>query len=180
MTTPELMAFVRKNPLLVGCGVVSIGLALAIYFRSDLINEANATLEQKTSEAHRYSLNVNNANQLKEQLAELTAANQAINARMIHPTDIGINQQYFYKLESETGVKLAEINKSVRAVGAKGPNFTPVMFHLSVQGNFRQIMSFLRALYSGDHFCRVLDASCGGGRQGPVNLTMTIELLGQS
>ena len=47
MTNAELFAFVRKNPISIGCGVLALALLGGIYFRSDEIPESEAELTQK-------------------------------------------------------------------------------------------------------------------------------------
>lgn len=177
MTTQELIAFVKKNPIGVGCGVLSLALAAGIYLRFDAVPEANNALDERSTLARRYALNISYGAQLREQLETITAANKAIASRLILPTDIGINQQFFYKLESETGVKLLDLRQGGRSA-TKG-DLAYIGFSVSVQGEFPQVMAFLRALEDGSHYCRVLTASCSGGRAGPVSLSLNLELLGR-
>jgi len=42
MSNAELFAFVRKNPISLGCGALALVLAGAAYFRSDAIPESEA------------------------------------------------------------------------------------------------------------------------------------------
>lgn len=180
MTGPELIALAKKNPVIAVCGLLSLALAVTIYFRSSAIEEANQELDAKSAEARRYELNINNANQLKEHYEALVAANTEIQSRLIHVDDIGINQQYFYKLESDNGVKLVELNQGSRTPkAAPGAHFVPVTFTVAVQGDFPQVITFLRALESGSHFYRATAVSCSAGRTGPTALNITLELLAQ-
>jgi hypothetical protein len=177
MTTPELVSLIKKNPLLAVCGVLSIALAVGIYLRAGAIDEANAQLDERSALARRYALNISNGAQLKEQYDALSAANQAIDARMIRASDIGINQQFFYKLESESGVKLIDLRQG--NPGAAKGGYAPVPFTVSMQGEFVQVIAFLHGLEDETHYCRVLTASCTGGRKGLVTLTLDLELLGR-
>ena len=74
MNTAELLAFIKKNPISVGCGLLCLILGAGIYFRSSEIPDAEAALAQKSAEAARYAANIKNAAQLKEQLDVLVAA----------------------------------------------------------------------------------------------------------
>lgn len=58
MTNAELMAFVRKNPISVGCGAVALLLGAAVYFRASEIPAAEAELTQKSAEADRHGANL--------------------------------------------------------------------------------------------------------------------------
>ena len=176
MTTPELLNTLKKNPIVTGCVVLSLGLAVAIYFRGSALSDANAELDMKSAEARRYALNVANAVQLREQLAALKAADQVIDSRMLRASDIGINQQFFYKLESDSGVKLVDLRQG--KPGPKKGSYVPIEFSVSLRGDFPNVIKFLRSLEGGTHYCRVLAATCTGGRSGPVALSLRIELLG--
>lgn len=177
MTTPELVAWIKKNPISVGCGVLSLVLAAAIYLRSDAIADANQTLDQKTAEGQRYALNRTNSAQLNDQLEALTAADKVIESRLIRASDLGINQQFFFKLESESGVKLLDLRQSSRP-GPGGKAYVPIGFNVSLQGDFEHVIKFLRLLEDGAHYCRIDTATCSGNRAGGLTLTLTLDLLG--
>ena len=176
MSTAALLALIKKNPIITVCVVLTIALAATIYLRSDAIPDANNTLDQKSTEAQRYALNIANAVQLKDHLEALKAANKVVESRMVHASDIGINQQFFYKLESDSGVKLTDLRQG-RVMPTKTA-YAPIEFNVSLQGDFPAVLKFLRELEDGAHYCRVVTASCAAGRSGPVSLTVTVELLG--
>jgi hypothetical protein len=182
MTNEELIAFVKKNPISVGCGVLALAMAGAIYFRAEEIPTAEIELAQKTAEAERYALNINYAAQLKEHLDALVAANKEVDARLVRVGQLGTNTQFFYKLQSETGVKLVDFrqNTTTAAKTAKSA-FVPVSFAVSIQGTLPQLLDFLRQLESGAHYARVLTATCGANpaqRNFPLTMSLTLELLG--
>jgi type II secretory pathway pseudopilin PulG len=184
MTKAELIAFSKKSPVVVICGVLGVALLGAWFYFKDDIDEQTELLAQRTELADRYALNVKNSAQLKQQYDALVAANKAIDARIIRASQLGANAQYFYTLETQTGVKLVSDPRQTTpaTVGkpAKG-SFVPVGFSISVQGTLSQLLDFLRALESGEHYCRVLTASFGvnaSKRSGPLTLSLTVELLG--
>ena len=98
-------------------------------------------------------------------------------ARLIRASDIGINQQYFYRLETESGVKLVDLRQGARGTPKGGT--VPISFTVSAQGDYAQVLAFLRALENGAHFCRVQSGSCSGPRKGPVTVALNLELLGR-
>lgn len=184
MTNAELMAFVRKNPISVGCGAVALLLGAAVYFRASEIPAAEAELTQKSAEADRHGANLKNAAQLKEQLDALVAANKEIDSRLVRGSQIAINTQFFYKLSSETGVKLNDFRQAPPGPAAKGGKavFTPISFTVSTSGSLAQLIDFLNRLESGVHYCRILTATVAapsGNRSGPLTMTLNLELLGQ-
>ncbi len=183
MTNEALVALLKKNPISVGCGILCLALAGGIYFRSDAIPAAEAELAQKQSEAERLSTNLQFSAQLKEQLEALVAANKEIDARIIRASQQTTNAQYFYKLESETGVKMVDFRAGVVNPPAKGTKaaFISVPFNVSVQGTYAQVLDYLRQLEAGARYSRVNSAAVSGSvtnRKGPLTLTLTLELLG--
>lgn len=183
MTNEELSALIKKNPIPFACGVVALAIGVGFYFRSGDIPAAEAELAQKSAEAEKYALNLKYSAQLKEQFEALTLANKNIDGRLVRASQQGVNTQFFYKLERETGVKLVSFGQSPTAPPAKGTKaaYIHVGFNVSVQGTLPQIMDFLRQLESGAHFVRVLTATCNvnaAQRQGPLTLTLTLQMLG--
>lgn len=183
MSNAELVALVKKNPVSFGCGAVSVLLAVAIYFRSDAIPEAETLLAQKTAEAERLTLNVQYSAQLKEQVDTLTVATADIDGRAVRASQLGNNTQYFYRIERDTGVKIVDLRQTTPAVVAKPAkgSFIPVAFSVTAQGTLKQILEFLRQVENGAHFSRVLTASVAGNatqRNSPLTLSFTVELLG--
>jgi hypothetical protein len=180
MTTDELVAVIKKNPVSVGCAVLCLALGAGIYFRGSLIPEAEAELVQKTAEADRYSANIKNSVQLKEDVDALVAANKEIDTRIIRAGQLGANHQYFYKIFGESGVKNLDLRQG-NINANKGKAYAPIAYSVSVQGDLNQIMHFLTLLESGARYVRVLTANCtipGSDRNGSVTLALNLELLG--
>ena len=183
MTNQELVSVIKKNPTSFTCGVLSLAIIAAIYFRSELIPQAELALSQKSAEGEKISANIKYAAQLKEQTDTLAAANKVIDGRVLRASQLGANTGYFYRLETETGVKFIDLRQttpSTVAKPAKG-SFLPVAFAVSVQGDLPQILEFLRQLENGVHYSRVVAATCSGNsalRTAPLTLALTLELLG--
>lgn len=182
MTKDELLAFVKKNPISVGCGVISLALAAAIYFRGDELPAAEEELAKQTAEAERYAANLQNAAQLKDQLEALTAAGKEVDARLAHVSQQLNNLQFFYKLESETGMKTTAGPTQLPPGKSTGKTaFIGVPFSITVQGTLGQALDYLRRLESGARYVRVINVACGVpplDRGSSVTLSVTLELLG--
>lgn len=183
VSTEQLLAFVRKNPAGCAGGVVIVIAAVVLYFGSGLLPEAEQDLNEKSQLGLRLQSNLKNANQLKEQLEALVAAEKNIEGRLIRSSELMINNQYFYKLESETDVKLVDMKQTSTGVlkpGA-GKNYIPITFTVNAQGTYKQILNFLRHLEGGTHFCRIISATCSpvGERSGRMTAALTLELLGR-
>lgn len=181
MTNEQAIAVIKKNPISFGCGVLCVALGLALYFRGGSLAEAEALLAEKSAEGERYAANIKYGAQLKEQLDEVTAANKEIAARVIRVGQLATNQQFFYKAESESGVKLSDYRQQTLTAPKGKTAFTPVAFTVSAQGDFKQLLDFMLILESGAHYSRVMSAAVSGSavnRAAPLSLTLNLELLG--
>lgn len=182
MTNQEYVALLKKNPISVGCAVLTLLLGAGIYFRSDVPDLASADLEQKSTEGQRLAANLQNSAQLNEQYAAIAAAGREITDRLVHPGELATNYRIFYKIEADTGTKLIELRQIPPAAnkGAK-LNFVPVTYSVSLLGDYNQVLEYLRRLEHGPHFCRILSSGITGAsvERGPLKLSLTVDLLGQ-
>jgi hypothetical protein len=185
MTKEQLFALLKKNPIGVGCGLLSLALAAGIYFRGGEVPAATEELTQKSDEGSRLAANLQNAAQLKEQVDTLAACEKELESRLVHASQTLTNYQYFYKLESDTGAKMTVISQVPVAPPSKNavkPLFTSVPFAITMQGTMPQMIDYLRRLESGARYCRVMSVTCGvpaAERGGLVTLALNLELLGQ-
>jgi hypothetical protein len=185
MTNQQLAALVRKHPVVVAGVALALAFAAASYFRHDGIAEAEGQRDAKNAEADRLALNIKHAAQLNDQVAALVSAREAIEPRLIRPAELAKNLQYFYKLESETGTKLVELRQNAPP-STRPPQktiFNPVSFSLTVEGDYPSVLTFLRRLEGGAHYCRVLSAvlrsaAPNADRNDSVRLALGVELLG--
>ena len=183
MNIQDLIAVLKKNPISVGCGVLSLALLGAIYFRLDAVPQVEVDLAQKSAQAEKIALNIKYSAQLKEQLDALIEANRQIDSRIVRASELGKNTGYFYQVESITGAKIIDLRQTTPTIvpkPAKG-TFIPVAFSVTVQGNLVQVLEFLRQIESGAHYSRILVAACNGNaatRSTPLTLALSLELLG--
>jgi hypothetical protein len=189
ISNEQLLDFVRRNPIGVACGVISLALFGAYYFRSGLTDEANTTLRTKQDESDRYANNIKNSGgpgseELKAEYDSLAAANKQIEARLIR-TQFGVNYGYFEQIAADTGAKrLSPVSQAAPSAAAKAVpkgGFVPVAFTFVVQGTYAQILDVLDRLENGQHFCRVNTASIGKAAAAGsdlLTLSLNLELLG--
>ena len=102
---------------------------------------------------------------------------------IVRAGQVGANMQFFYQLESETGVKLKDLRPAAVAPPAKGAKspFVPVGFSLSADGSYVQLLNLLRRIESGPRYARIVSASLSGSlsdRRSPLTLSLSVELLG--
>jgi Tfp pilus assembly protein PilO len=182
MTNAELNALVKKHPLVVGCIVVTLASAVALYVRSSSVADNQKEYETKSAEAERMAANVRNAANLSEQAAEMQALRKDMESRLLKANQLAVNLQYFYKLETETEVKFSDVRQGATP---RKTGYIGVPFSVSVQGTYPQLINFLTGLQNGRHLCRITSASfaksAGADANGtaPMSLALNLELLGQ-
>jgi hypothetical protein len=190
MTAIKLPNSIKKQPVAVVCALLCLGLAVAVYFRKDAMAEANDALAQNKSDGEHLRDNVTNASKLDEQFEVMTQAIQAIEGRLVHADQLAINKQYFYKIESETQTKLTNLSQSGEATSGKnsGKNsYIAVLYSISIEGTYPQLLDFLRRVENGEHYARVQgvvltrgsgseNSPTGGAKN--LSLSLNLELLG--
>lgn len=184
LTGKNLIEVVKKHPLGVGCVFLSIVLLAIIYFRSGKSAEVEARLESVSATGQRLKTNISYSVQLNRQLESLTEAMDIVQERAIRPGELAQNLQYFYKLESDSGVTLVDLrplNPIIPARPKKAPAsaFVSMPFNVGVQGEFGNVMAFLRNLENGGRFSRITSATLKPSGGTSVGLTLSVELLGQ-
>ncbi|MFA5112418.1 MAG: hypothetical protein WC443_13485, partial [Desulfobaccales bacterium] len=66
MNTADLIALIKKHPVGVGCGLVSVVCAVLLYLRSDNITASQVELKASSTQAAQMVANVRNATGLAE------------------------------------------------------------------------------------------------------------------
>ena len=182
LTLKGVVEFLKRYPIGVVCVALSVIVLVGYYVRNSRASELGARLTDVEAQAQKILGEVENSANLVEQYAALTKATKELDSRLMRNTQRPRNQQYFYGLELETGVK--EI--SLQPTGADfNKGVGGIRYSISVVGDFRQILNFVGRLESGRHFYRLDSASVS--RPGapssspsgsPINLALNIELLG--
>ena len=172
----------RRYPVLSAVMLLCIPLAAIGFYRSDAIIEQQAELERLQVESSLYRSNIANSSQLQQQVDFLAQAKAAIAKRAFRAESLPLNLQYFYKLETDVGVKYLNLNPTGRtAAAAVKPSATnsyvPLNYSASVQGSFQQIITYLRCLEHGAYFCRINSASVLSSGSS-VTLNLDLDLLG--
>jgi hypothetical protein len=188
MSSADLLAMIKKQPIGFACGVVCVICAGLLYLRGDKIEEYRADNDAKSAEASRILDNVRNSEKLPAQVAEIQTLSKDFDTRLIRAGQLAANLQYFYKLEAETEVKLIDVRQGNLPKTGKSL-YAGVPFTVSVQGSFKQVLAFLQKLEDGPHFCHFStvnfgksvtssEASRAGGDTTGTTLSLNLELLG--
>ncbi len=180
LDSKALLAIIRKKPVLSGCALIGFVLLLTIYFRLGLVASAQEELDRKTDEGKKYHDNVINATQLEDQLSVVVAANRVAQEHLMHPSDLAKNLQYFYRIESETGVKYTDLKPNGAPTGNKLglKAYIPVNYSITVQGEFPKLIDFLRRLEHGFYYYR-LNTMVVTSTGATVTLALNVDFIGQ-
>lgn len=144
-----LVAYLKKNPALVGAAIALLVLSCATYLRYDKIADHESILTERQKKLERLARNIANAAQLSSHLAELKALNADIAKRALRPTELARNLQVFYKLESETGVKFtSDVQQMGAAPVPPSATYTRLAFRINVASDYPVFLAFLRQMES--------------------------------
>jgi hypothetical protein len=145
-------------------------------------------LKQNEQEGQKILDDIRNGANLAEQYDALMATTKELDSRLVRGSERARNQQYFYRLESDTGVKELSLQPGVIAgppLHGPKPIYTSIGYSVSVEGDFRQILDFMSRLESGQHFFRLVSGTVAReGTRGSaestaaVALTLNLEFLG--
>lgn len=171
----------KRHPVPLGCACLTFLLLVVLYFRFGGLAEVQAKLDEREKTLSKLVGNVKFSAQLDTQLAALQEANQVIQAGALRAGELARNQQLFYRLEADSGVKLLDIRQQPLPLPAKGAPATvyvPITFSLSILGDYGQIMKFLKNLEKGATVSRLVAATIGPPVEGGQTVSITVELLG--
>ncbi len=171
----------KRRPLLCICIGAGLGLLLCFFLRMDLVGETKTALEERSKYLKKLKTNALYANQLEQQIKTLKEVNQTLADAALREGELAKNQQLFLRLEAETGVKLVDM----RALpvppppkGAGSNSYVPISFSLTVSGEYKQLITFLKRLDQGPTLSRVVNAAISGTNTGPQTMSLGVELLG--
>jgi Tfp pilus assembly protein PilO len=185
MTGADLIALIKKQPIGTACLAISLVCGVVWYFRSDALDETRKEYEARTQDDQRIATDIRNGTGLPQQVEAMQAAAKQLDSRLVHATQLASNLQFFYRLESETGVKLLDVRQMPlpsAKPGAAKTLYTPVPFVISLQGGYKQIMDFTSRLEKGARFCRFssysISKSFAQESAGQLTVAINVELLG--
>lgn len=176
----------RRYPLALACAGVACVLVAVLILRQGALAESRASLEQLETEGKTVERNVRNAVGLEEHLTTLKQGLARIEGMLTRADDISGNQEYFYQLESASGVRVSVL----RPLGAPktvvpGAAYQPAGFNVVVEGEYPQLCKFLRILEGGQRLYRLTDftvqraseVAVVEGRMQKEVLTINLQLL---
>lgn len=177
LQTQDILNALKRRPLLCVCGALALGLGLTLYFRLGVGDEVQARLAEREKELQRVTSNTKFSAQLDTQLQALRKANATIEAGALRAGELARNQQLFYRLEADTGVKLLDLRQLNVSTAGKG-TYVAIPFSLTIKGDYAQLLDFLQRLDRGATLSRVTSASIARPGEDTQTLSLNVELLG--
>lgn len=185
MTAADITASAKKHPIVVVCGLVSVVCIVLLYLGSDAVDERKSVADDRIKTDHAINANVTNSKDLPQQTEAMQKAVKDMESRLIKGSQLAINLQYFYRLESETGVKMADVHQGTIPALHSGSKsgYIAVPFSANIQGNFKQVLDFLQRVENGQRIARFTSVSFVKAQSenvGPdaFTISMGIEFLG--
>lgn len=195
MTLQALIEKIKRYPLPTLCGLIVLICAVYFNFRVEMLTELQIQRDEAIRQAGQMDENLvasasrdqsiaGNAS-LAENLQKMKEHLEKLEDRIVRSSELEVNYGYFYRLESETGVSLADLSQSGPVAPAKGvakTAFVPVGYNLIISGRFSRIIAYLDELENGERFYRLKSFNLQRGRevdQTAVTIALNLELLGQ-
>lgn len=187
ISNEKFVEAVKKNKVVSGSIACAVIFGVVALIRWSAVEDAQSELDAISTEAARYAANLRNASQLPADQALLATRVSEIESRMLKVGALMENQQFFFDLETSTGVKLVELRPgSEIAPAARKGAYAALPYSLTVNGTYPQLLTLIRRLEKGQQFVRVLkselrpaplEASARGDAGSTLVLTMELEVL---
>ena len=185
MNLNNITARFRQYPTIFFCAALSLITLVAIFVRGTGLSEARAELEQVARESARIDGNIKNAVDIEEHLTALQEITEEVASRLIIPAELARNLQYFYRLETESRVRITDLNqRGTASTPAEGEQSTylPVRYEIAVEGQYLELLEFLHRIESGRHFARFNQLEIVRAQRtdsSAMRLAINLELLGR-
>lgn len=194
MTFSTILDYLKKNYVVAISGLVAV-LCLGVYFvRHDQITRLAADFDDLSVRRSRILKNLKFASGIETDLALMKSQISDVESRLFNPEDLATNQRYFYQIESATGVQMKSIQQLIKHLptgkNAKKANkkaqqshFQEIAYELDIQGEYRDVLAFLRELEGGKAFVVLNGFSMvtakGVSSSSEIAMRLSISVLGR-
>lgn len=178
MNGAQLLALIRRYPLVVVCSLLTVGLGITSYYLWQQRQELATGHDTVRRNGEDVLLSLSSLPRVSSELASVKEATEFIDANLIKEGDLAENLGYFYQLETISKVKLVQVNQLSSQPSNDNP-FVAIPFSLRATGSYRQVMRFIRELETGPRLCRVQAYTFTGGSDDRVQLDLSLDMLGR-
>lgn len=194
MTLSGVLKYFKKNYIVSISGLVVVACLGVHLVRGEQITRLAAEYDDLSIKRSRMLKNLRNASSLDTDLAELRELKAEVEGRLFSPEDLATNQRYFYQIENATGVRLGNMQQIIKPLPAGRKNkkarmlaekseFQEIVYDMSVQGTYTNVLKFLREVEGGNAFCAMdgfsVVSAKGNEEQPEVTMRVTIDVLGR-
>lgn len=182
MNTADLVEKIRRYPVPALSGLIVLICFLAYYFRMDLITDLESRHDDVLDQRGQVDLNLVAGASLADHLEQMRAHFADLKARVVQPSELAENLNYFYQIDARTGVSAIDLKQNAPSDQPVPQNkLGPVGYSVSLNGRFAQIVSYFNEFEHGSRFYRLRSFRLERGRdanQAMVALSLNLELLG--
>lgn len=194
MTFSTILDYLKKNYVVAISGLVAV-LCLGVYFvRHDQITRLAADFDDLSVRRSRILKNLKFASGIETDLALMKSQISDVESRLFNPEDLATNQRYFYQIESATGVQMKSIQQLIKHLPtgknakkakkkAQQSHFQEIAYELDIQGEYRDVLAFLRELEGGKAFVVLNGFSMvtakGVSSSSEIAMRLSISVLGR-
>jgi Tfp pilus assembly protein PilO len=168
----------RRYPLCAICAALTILAGGAAYYLRGQNAELEVMQKDRTKEGEAMlDLLVGGSTQ-RQELALVQEVAKRIEDNLVMEDNLAENLGYFYKLEEQTRVRLAELNPLSSPPGDTAPLFKRIPYTLRATGTYEQVAAFLQALETGPRLINITGFTYSRTATG-LSLDLSLELLGK-
>ncbi len=198
MNVKDLLEKLKAYPVATVAGALALAVFGLLYFRWMGFPEQQRQLDNVSRDWVRVESNVfKNSVNLETHLAKAEGISQDVTERLIRSSELARNYQYFYRMETMTGVQIESLQQVQAAPPAQPPagaaarraaeaaqppaTYSKVGFNMNVAGRFGELLPFLNMIENGQHIARVKTFNLQRTSEGDsrlISISMQFDLLG--
>ena len=154
----------KQYPLAVVSAVLLLVCVSVLFLRATVVAELAVQEADLRTRIRTVENNALNSKGLEQQLADLEAHVESIEARLFDRSERAINTNFFYSFEDKANILISSVSQlSVEdpALSKDGPNelklHSAILYDITVTGAFKEILGFIHEMYRVAPLIRVSD-----------------------
>ena len=153
---------ISQYPVPFVCGLLIPLILVLFIMRGPKVSQYENELPALEREWKNIQTNVERSVSIEEDIEVLESGLEQINSRLMRVENVASNYEFFYGLESESGVVLKQFSQGTASSGDELPlareelvNFSVIPYDLSMDGTLPQILKFIDLLDRQEHIVRL-------------------------
>lgn len=174
----KLGQLIRRYPLSAVCFAVTVLACLTAYYLRTLNADLDLAQKDRAKEGEAMLDLLVGGTAQRQELALVQEVAKRIEDNLVMDDNLAENLGYFFKIEDQTRVKLAELNPLSSPPGDNATLYKRIPYTLRATGSYEQVASFLLALETGPRLINITSFNYARTATG-VSLELSLELLGK-